>query len=201
MVPEVAPERFKKFIIIHNLHLAKYKCYHTINSTLNKFNCPKLEKRKETILAAIEEQGKLTPQLKKQIEQTYNSTELEDLYLPYKKKRKTRASVAKEKGLEPLAQVLFMQKNNDVKGLASSFINKDVANTEEALQGARDIIAEWVNEDQDARNKVRFAFKKGATIRSKVARGKKEEGSKYQDYFDFGSQSRDGQHGPQCAFA
>jgi uncharacterized protein len=144
-----------------------------------------LEKRKETILAAIEEQGKLTPQLKKQIEQTYNSTELEDLYLPYKKKRKTRASVAKEKGLEPLAQVLFIQKNNDVKGLASSFINKDVANTEEALQGARDIIAEWVNEDQDARNKVRFAFKKGATIRSKVARGKKEEGSKYQDYFDF----------------
>ncbi|MCI5081158.1 MAG: RNA-binding transcriptional accessory protein, partial [Saprospiraceae bacterium] len=144
-----------------------------------------LEKRKETILAAIEEQGKLTDELKGRIAQTYDATELEDIYLPYKKKRKTRASVAREKGLEPLAQVLFMQKNDDVDGLAEQFITNEVPDKAEALQGARDIIAEWINEDEKARNKVRHSFKKSATIRSKVARGKKEEGTKYKDYFDF----------------
>ncbi len=144
-----------------------------------------LEKRKETILTAIEEQGKLTDELKRRIAQTYDTTELEDIYLPYKKKRKTRASVAREKGLEPLAQVLFMQKNDDVDGLAEQFITNEVPDKAEALQGARDIIAEWINEDEKARNKVRHSFKKSATIRSKVARGKNEEGTKYKDYFDF----------------
>ncbi len=144
-----------------------------------------LEKRKETILNAIEEQGKLSPSLKASIEQTFDKTELEDLYLPYKKKRKTRATVAKEKGLEPLAQTLFEQKEKSLESIASRYLNDDVKNIEEALEGARDIIAEWVNEDKKAREKVRFIFGKEAKIRSKVARGRDEEGKKYKDYFDY----------------
>jgi uncharacterized protein len=144
-----------------------------------------LEKRKATILSAIEEQGKLTDDLRKRIEQTYDSTRLEDLYLPYKRKRKTRASVAREKGLEPLAQLIFDQKNQAVERLASPYLNSEVPDTDAALQGARDIIAEWINEDERARNKVRHAFKKGAVIRSKVARNKEEEGAKYRDYFEY----------------
>ncbi len=144
-----------------------------------------LDKRRETILAAIEEQGKLTLELKKRIETCWNPTELEDIYLPYKQKRKTRASVAKEKGLEPLAQRLFEQKDEQLQHLAESYLNDKVSSTEEALQGARDIIAEWINEDEKARGKVRYAFKKEAVIASKVARNKEEEGSKFKDYFDF----------------
>ena len=144
-----------------------------------------LEKRKETVLNAIEEQGKLTDELRHRIEECWNPTELEDIYLPYKQKRKTRASMAKEKGLEPLAQALFIQKDNNVEGLANQFISDEAPTTEEALQGARDIIAEWINEDEKARNRVRRLFQRGAVIKSKVARGKKEEGAKYQDYFEF----------------
>lgn len=144
-----------------------------------------LDKRKETILKSIEEQGKLTDDLRRRIDGTYNGTELEDLYLPYKRKRKTRASVAREKGLEPLAKTLFDQQNDRVEALAKQFLNKDVPAIEDALQGARDIMAEWINEDERARNKVRFSFSKGAIIRSKVARGKEEEGEKYKDYFDY----------------
>jgi protein Tex len=144
-----------------------------------------LEKRKQTILSAIEEQGKLSDKLRRRIEGTFDSTELEDLYLPYKRKRKTRASVAREKGLEPLAEQLMQHQDRDAERAAASFLNEAVTNTEEALQGARDIIAEWVNEDEKARHRVRHAFRKEATIRSKVARGKKEEGAKYQDYFDY----------------
>lgn len=144
-----------------------------------------VEKRKETILTSIEEQGKMTDELRKRINDTYNLTELEDIYLPYKRKRKTRASAAKEKGLEPLAQVIFMQKNNNLSSLVSSFLSNEVPTEEEALQGARDIIAEWINEDEKARNKIRYAFDKGAIIHSKVARGKQEVGAKYKDYFEF----------------
>jgi uncharacterized protein len=144
-----------------------------------------LQKRKETILSAIDEQGKLTDDLRRRIEQTYDSTTLEDLYLPYKRKRKTRASVAREKGLEPLAEQLFRQQDRDAERAAAPFLNDGVPNVEEALQGARDIIAEWINEDEKARNLVRAAFRREATIRSKVARGKEEEGAKYRDYFDF----------------
>ncbi len=144
-----------------------------------------LEKRRESILKSIEEQGKLTDELRRRIESTYDATVLEDLYLPYKRKRKTRASMAREKGLEPLAEVIFRQDNNKLEQLAASFLNEEVPDVEEALQGARDIIAEWINEDEKARNKVRFAFKKEAVIHSKVARGKEEEGAKYRDYFDF----------------
>ncbi len=144
-----------------------------------------LEKRRESILNTIEEQGKLTDELRQKITATYNSTELEDLYLPYKKKRKTRASVAKEKGLEPLANSIFEQRNQNVENLAASFLNDEVPTIEEALQGARDIVAEAINEDEKARNQVRYSFDRGATIRSKVARGKETEGAKYSDYFDF----------------
>lgn len=144
-----------------------------------------LESRKQTILTAIEEQGKLTPELKSRIETTYNPTELEDLYLPYKKKRKTKGTVAKEKGLEPLAEAIFKQNTSDLESLAFKFINDEVADIEEAFQGARDIMSEWINEDEDARNKIRGAFKRGATIRSKIARNKEEAGAKYRDYFDF----------------
>lgn len=144
-----------------------------------------LEKRRESILGSIEEQGKLTDALRKRIENTYNLTELEDLYLPYKRKRKTRASVAREKGLEPLANMLFIQRSQDIQGLAKKFVNEQVANIDEALQGARDIIAEQINEDEQARNKVRYAFKRDAIVKSKVARGKDEAGEKYKDYFKY----------------
>ena len=154
-----------------------------IRSELNKLRA--LEKRKESILKSIEEQGKLTDELRNRIENTFNLTELEDIYLPYKKKRKTRASVARERGLEPLAQAIFQQENHHLEALAAKFITEEVPDIKAALQGARDIIAEWINEDENARNKVRFAFERGAIIRSKVARGKDEEGVKYKDYFDF----------------
>ena len=144
-----------------------------------------LDKRRASILGSIEEQGKLTDELRRRIEGTYDGTVLEDLYLPYKRKRKTRASAAREKGLEPLAEALFRQENNKVEALAARFITPEVPNVEEALQGARDIIAEWINEDERARNKVRFLFRKGAVIYAKVARGKEEEGAKYRDYFDY----------------
>ncbi|MEM1220853.1 MAG: Tex family protein [Bacteroidota bacterium] len=144
-----------------------------------------LDKRKATILKAIEEQGKLTDNLKKIIEGTFNATALEDIYLPYKKKRKTRASVAREKGLEPLAKKIFQEQGGDPDDWAATFLNDEVESPAEALQGARDIIAEWINEDQKVRNKVRQVFQRQAVIKSKVARGKDEEGAKYRDYFDF----------------
>ncbi|MEM8523046.1 MAG: Tex family protein [Bacteroidota bacterium] len=144
-----------------------------------------IDKRRESILKSIEEQGKLTADLRKRIEASWNMTELEDLYLPYKKKRKTRASAAKEKGLEPLAKTLMQQRNSDVEALAAKYLSDEVKNVEDALQGARDIIAEWVNEDEKARTKVRQSFKRYATVRAKVARGKDDENSVYKDYFAF----------------
>ncbi len=145
-----------------------------------------LEKRKATILKSIEEQGKLSEALKAKIEATLDLTALEDLYLPYKKKRKTRAMKAREKGLEPLATRIFRQNDDDlVEMLASEFLNEKVTHTAEALQGARDIIAEQVNEDAQARETVRKAFKKEAVIKSKLIKGKEKEGTKYQDYFDY----------------
>lgn len=144
-----------------------------------------LEKRKTSILNSIEEQGKLTDELRARIQSCFNAIELEDIYLPYKKKRKTKASVAREKGLEPLATVLFLQQNNQIEALARQFVTEEVPDMEAALEGARDIMAEWINEDETARNNIRKVFDKGAIIRSKVARGKEEEGAKYRDYFDF----------------
>lgn len=144
-----------------------------------------LEKRRETILQTIEEQGKLSDELRKRILNCYDATELEDIYLPYKPKRRTKGTMAKEKGLEPLAEVIFRQENQKIEQLARSFINEEVPDVEEALQGARNIIAEWVNEDEKARATVRRAFSRGAIITCKVARGKEEEGAKYRDYFDY----------------
>ncbi len=144
-----------------------------------------LEKRKETVLKSIDEQGLLTDELRKRIENTYQSTELEDIYLPFKPKRKTRAVKAKEKGLEPLAKILMKQYERDVEAKANNFVNADVASVEDALQGARDIIAEWINENSVARDIVRSVFEKQAVVTSKLVKGKEEEGAKYSDYFDF----------------
>ena len=144
-----------------------------------------VSKRKETILASIDEQGKLTPELKKRIEASWDSTELEDIYLPYKPKRQTKAEIARKKGLEPLATLLMLQTAQDSTKAASPYVKGEVKDVREALQGARDIIAEWVNEDEQARNTVRNSFSRTAVISSKVVKGKEEEGSKYRDYFDF----------------
>ena len=142
-------------------------------------------KRKETILKTIEEQGKLTSNLKERIESSWNSTELEDIYLPYKPKRKTRAEVARQKGLEPLATLLMTQKENNLHIRIRSFIKGDVKDEDDALKGARDIIAEQVSEDERSRNQLRNLFTHQAIITSKVIKGKEEEASKYKDYFDF----------------
>ena len=144
-----------------------------------------VSKRKETILASIDEQAKLTPELKKRIETSWDSTELEDIYLPYKPKRQTKAEIARKKGLEPLATLLMLQTAQDSTKAASPYVKGEVKDVREALQGARDIIAEWVNEDEQARNTVRNSFSRTAVISSKVVKGKEEEGSKYRDYFDF----------------
>ncbi|WP_303011352.1 Tex family protein [uncultured Bacteroides sp.] len=144
-----------------------------------------IAKRKETILGTIGEQGKLTAELEKRIKDTWNPTELEDIYLPYKPKRKTRAEAARQKGLEPLAAILLMQRENNLTARASSFVKGEVKNVEDALKGARDIIAEQVNEDERARNTVRNQFARQAEISAKVIKGKEEEASKYRDYFDF----------------
>lgn len=144
-----------------------------------------LEKRKEFILKSISEQEKLTPDLEKQISESWDSTELEDIYLPFKPKRQTRAEKARKKGLEGLAKWLISQQSGSVSSKASEFINEEVKDEEDALQGARNIIAEWVNEDANTRQIVRNIFSREAVITSKVISGKEEEGEKYADYFDF----------------
>jgi uncharacterized protein len=144
-----------------------------------------LEKRKEFIIKSISEQEKLTPELEKQIKEIYDSTSLEDIYLPFKPKRQTRAEKARKKGLEELAKWLMSQQSGSVSAKASQFLNDEVPDVEDALQGARDIIAEWVNEDAQARQTVRNIFSREAVITSKIIKGKEEEGEKYADYFDF----------------
>src|SRR4249920_3588594 len=134
-----------------------------------------LDKRKETVLKTIEGLGKLTPDLKQRIEDCYDATILEDLYLPYKPKRKTRATQAIEKGLEPLAKLVFEQGNANPEEEAKKYINENVKDTKEALQGARDIIAEWISEHEQARNKIRQLFTENALLSSKVLNSKKEE--------------------------
>jgi uncharacterized protein len=146
-----------------------------------------LQKRKETVIKTIDAAGKLTAELKSRIENSFEATEVEDIYLPYKPKRKTKATAAIEKGLEPLASMLFAQNDFDVKAAAAKFLNDQVTNEEEALQGARDIIAEWIAENEQARNAVRRLFTAGAVVSSKVLKSKKEteEAQKYRDYFEF----------------
>ncbi len=144
-----------------------------------------LEKRKQTILSSIEEQEKLTPELKERIENCWDAIELEDIYLPYKPKRQTRAEIARKRGLEPLAKWLMLQQNEEPEIKAQKFINDEVPNADAALKGACDIIAEWVNEDEKSRQTVRNIFAREAVITSKVIKGKEEDGEKYKDYFDF----------------
>ncbi len=146
-----------------------------------------LDKRKATVLKTIEDLGKLTPELKARIEDCYSSTELEDIYLPYKPKRKTRATQALERGLEPLAKLLFEQTAADPEEEAAKFITADVKDTKDALQGAKDIIAEWISEHEQARAKVRQLFTETAMLTSKVMTAKKDEAEaqKYRDYFEF----------------
>jgi uncharacterized protein len=144
-----------------------------------------LTKRKETVLKAIEEQGKLTPELKSTIENCWDSTKLEDIYLPYKPKKHTRAEIARQKGLEPLAKILMAQYERDVYGRAEQFVAGEVENADSALQGARDIIAEWISENEAARNSIRNIFNRHAFITSKVIEGKETEGAKYRDYFNY----------------
>ena len=143
-----------------------------------------LAKRKETILNTIEEQGKLTPELKQQIEQTWESTVLEDLYLPYKPRRRTRGQMACEKGLEPLAKLLMTQRYSDVDLQAERFLSDAVASVKDALAGARDIMAEWINENGYARNTIRAIFSREAIIYSRLVKGKEAEGDKFRDYFN-----------------
>ena len=142
-----------------------------------------LEKRKQTVLNAIDEQGKLSDALKLRIENCWNATELEDIYLPYKVKRRTKAEIAREKGLEPLAKMIMAQNSNDLQGMAQPFVKNKVESVEDALNGAKDIMAEWINESENARNAVRKIFSYEAVISSKIIKGKEEEAQKYRDYF------------------
>ena len=150
-------------------------------------NFDEIQKRKESVLKSIEEQEKLTPELRAKIEQSFDLQEIEDLYLPFKKRRKTKADTAKEKGLEPLAKIIMAQKNGDIEQTAQNYLNKEVSSVEEALQGARDIIAEWINENIFIRKNLRRIFQRKAVISSKVVKTKKEEeeAQKYAQYFDW----------------
>jgi uncharacterized protein len=143
-----------------------------------------LAKRKIAVLKSIDEQGKLTVELNARIDNCWNITGLEDIYLPYKPKRRTRAEIARECGLEPLAMKLMKQESNDVENLAQSFVKGDIVDAVDALKGARDIIAEWMNENETARNSIRTIFAREAVISSKLIKGKEEEAQKYRDYFD-----------------
>ena len=146
-----------------------------------------LDKRREAILKSLKDQEKLTESLEQKVMEAGTMAELEDIYLPYKPKRRTKATVAREKGLEPLAKKIFEQEPFDINAFAAGFLDeeKDVKTIEDALQGARDIMAEWVNENQEIRAKLRKLFLETGTFKSRVIAGKEEEGQKYKDYFDW----------------
>ena len=150
-------------------------------------NYKTVSKRKETILKTIEEQGKLTDELKSRIDECWDNAILEDIYLPYKPKRRTKAQVARERGLEPLAQIIMLQQELKPKEIAKKFVSKDVPTAEDAITGAKDIIAETINEDERSRIQLRNTFEREAIIRSKVIKAKanNDEAAKYSDYFDF----------------
>ncbi|MFI3285405.1 MAG: Tex family protein [Rikenellaceae bacterium] len=146
-----------------------------------------LESRKNTILKSIEDQGKMTPDLKHQITTCYDSAQLEDIYLPYKPKRRTRATIARERGLEPLSKLIVEQRTSDIEAEAKRFISAEVPTLEDAIAGACDIIAESIAEDPKVRAYVRGNYARFGTLRSKVIKGKEDEGAKYSDYFDMQS--------------
>ncbi|MEJ5302591.1 MAG: RNA-binding transcriptional accessory protein [Bacteroidales bacterium] len=151
-----------------------------------------LEKRRESVIASVEEQGKMTPELLEKFQNAITLTELEDLYLPYRPKRRTRATMAIEKGLEPMAKIIMAQRPGDIEAKAAEYISteKGVEDTEQALQGARDIIAEWINQDLRARNRLRRLFEREAVVYSKVIKGKEEEGQKYRTWFEWEEPAR-----------
>jgi protein Tex len=144
-----------------------------------------IDKRRDTIINSIEDQGMMTDDLREKIVGTYVLSELEDFYLPFKPKRKTRAGIAKEKGLEGLAVLIMKQQEIDISEKAGEFLNEKVENIEDALSGARDIIAEWINENQQARNAIRELFNQEAILYSKIIKGKEPDGIKYGDYYDY----------------
>jgi len=157
----------------------------------NDYNRMKdLDLRRGSIIKSIEEQEKMTSELMQKIEAAETMAELEDIYLPYRPKRRTRATVAREKGLEPLALIIFKQQENDPLQKAEEFLNDDVPTPEEAVSGSCDIIAEWINEDESARKKLRVLYEKEAVIYSKVIKGKETEGNKFSDYFDWSESLR-----------
>lgn len=143
------------------------------------------DKRRLAIKKAIEEQGKLSKELEQKLDNALFINEMEDLYLPFKLKRKTKATIAIENGLEPLAKVIFMQNERNISLLAANYLNNKIKTISEALSGAREIIAEWINEDIEARNKIRMIFEKDAIVYSKIKKDKESEGIKYKDYFDY----------------
>lgn len=144
-----------------------------------------LDARRESIIKSIEEQEKMTAELREKIDNAVTMAELEDIYLPYRPKRRTRATIAREKGLEPLAAIIMDQKEINPRRKAEEFLNDEVKSVEEAIAGASDIIAEWVSEDEKARRQLRRLFEKEAVIYSKVVKGKETEGIKFSDYFDW----------------
>ena len=150
-------------------------------------NFKELEKRKEFIIQAIEGQGLLSNELEEKIKNCIQENELEDLYLPYKPKRRTKAEIAKKRGLEPLAKIIMAQNTQDINKTAIKYKNEEVQSADDAISGAADIIAEWISENQSTRNIVRNAFEKYAVISCKVSKGKEEEAANYQNYFDYSS--------------
>lgn len=155
----------------------------TIAGLLDK--CRELDKRRESILNSLRETGKLSEDLRRRIEEASSMTQLEDIYLPYRPKRRTRAAMAREKGLEPLARIIMSQHEGSLQTLSRNYLNEQVSAEEEALAGASDIIAEWISEDERARRIVRRHYRKEAVIRSKVVKGKEEQAENFRDYFDF----------------
>ncbi len=154
-----------------------------IQKSYKKLN--EIEERKESIISSIEEQGKLTPELREKILNSYDANEIEDLYAPYKRKKKTRADVAREQGLEPLAKLIMSQKGQNITLMAQRYINDSINSAQDAINGAQDIIAEWVSENITTRERLRETFRRNAEIISKVNLKKKEEAQKFEDYFDF----------------
>ena len=143
-----------------------------------------IEKRKVTIITTIEELGQMKDELRTLIDASWSATTLEDIYLPYKPKRRTRAQMAREKGLESLAEIIFSQRKSEIESLAERYLTDEVSTVDEALVGARDIMAEWISEHTTARNRIRSLFEREAVITSRVVKGKEEEGDKYRDYFE-----------------
>lgn len=176
-IPFIARYRKEATGMMNEVQIAAVICL------LEKYN--ELIDRKKTILKTIDEQGKLTETLKKNIEECWTSAELEDIYLPFKPKKKTKASVAIERGLEPLAKIIMSQNHEYPEKIAARFLNQEVKSIGEALQGARDIIAEWVNENTYARNRIRKLFEIMAILKTGIVRGKEEEGLKYKDYYNY----------------